>query len=35
LEDTGTLDLNEPIARPEPRSTSSGNSDNKYDNLFG
>lgn len=34
LEDTGTLDLNEPIARPEPR-TSSGNSDNQYDNLFG
>jgi len=34
LEDTGTLDLNEPVARPEPR-TSSGKSDNQYDNLFG
>ncbi len=34
LEDTGTLDLNEPVARPEPR-TSSGTSDNQYDNLFG
>jgi len=34
LEDTGTLDLNEPVARPETR-TSSGSGDNKYDNLFG
>ena len=34
LEDTGILDLNQPVARPEPRTTS-GKNDNKYDNLFG
>ena len=34
LLEEGTLDLNQPVATPEKRTTSGG-SDNKYDNLFG
>ena len=34
LLEEGTLDLNTPVATPEKRTTSGG-SDNKYDNLFG